>query len=264
VKGQRSRCATSFGALRAKHASGLPTVIAEAKKASSSKGLIRDPFKPAQISESYQRHGAACMSVLTDRNFFQGSPADLTAARDACARPVLRKDFTVDPYQIHEARAMGANWILLIAAALELTTYRHPGTPRTGAVLHGFGTRVGDQRKRQAPAWITTTSERELVPLVAANEIAEPFSLTWRRYHLASPCLRLGDYVPYRILGGHHTLRLTAQTNEHALERVFEWLALWIETRDRKSTGRNRLATYQKEGCPRGELRPRSWTQIQP
>jgi indole-3-glycerol phosphate synthase len=112
------------GALRAKHASGLPAVIAEAKKASPSKGLIRDPFEPAQISASYQRHGAACMSVLTDRNFFQGSAADLAAARNACALPILRKDFIVDPYQIVESRAMGADCILLIAAALDIGEMR--------------------------------------------------------------------------------------------------------------------------------------------
>ncbi|WP_027210744.1 indole-3-glycerol phosphate synthase TrpC [Burkholderia sp. WSM2232] len=107
------------GALREKHASGLPAVIAEAKKASPSKGLIRDPFEPAQISASYQKHGAACMSVLTDRLFFRGTAADLTAARNACVLPVLRKDFTVDPYQIYEARAMGADCILLIATELD-------------------------------------------------------------------------------------------------------------------------------------------------
>ena len=106
-------------ALQQRVAAGHTAVIAEAKRASPSKGVLRAPFEPAEIATSYARHGATCLSVLTDCDFFQGDDAHLVDARAASGLPVLRKDFVVDPYQVFEARALGADCILLIVAALE-------------------------------------------------------------------------------------------------------------------------------------------------
>lgn len=125
------------GAMRHKIDNGQSAVIAEIKKASPSKGVLRADFMPADIAQSYAEHGAACLSVLTDAQFFQGSADFLKQARASCDLPVLRKDFMVDPYQVYEARAMGADCILLIAACLDDAQMAD-----LEAVAHGLGMAV--------------------------------------------------------------------------------------------------------------------------
>ncbi|BAN36331.1 indole-3-glycerol-phosphate synthase [Sulfuricella denitrificans skB26] len=130
------------GAIRGKIALGKPAVISEIKKASPSRGVIRENFDPAAIARSYEAHGAACLSVLTDVQFFQGSKSHLIEARAACNIPVLRKDFMIDPYQICRARTIGADAILLIVAAFTLS----PTLPRQGGGGKTSSPPVGEAR----------------------------------------------------------------------------------------------------------------------
>lgn len=137
LSAQQAPARDFVGAIRSKIAAGKAAVIAEIKKASPSKGVIREDFRPAEIAASYEQGGAACLSVLTDEQYFQGSAEYLKQARAACSLPVLRKDFMIDTYQVYEARAMSADCILLIAAALTLAQMQ-----QLEAVAHSLGMAV--------------------------------------------------------------------------------------------------------------------------
>jgi indole-3-glycerol phosphate synthase len=164
LRGEAEHAAKARGfvdAIRAKVGAGGTAVIAEIKKASPSKGVIREDFRPAEIAADYAAHGATCLSVLTDRQFFQGSPDYLRAARDACALPALRKDFLIDPYQVYEARAMGADAILLIVDALDLAQMRD-----MEAIAHelGMGVLVECHSARELETALKLTT-----PLIGIN-----------------------------------------------------------------------------------------------
>jgi indole-3-glycerol phosphate synthase len=156
------------GAIRTIVSSGGTAVIAEIKKASPSKGVIRADFRPGEIAASYASHGAVCLSVLTDRQFFQGAPEYLMEARAACSLPVLRKDFIIDAYQVVEARAMGADAILLIVAAF-LPEGEESDTPSP----RGRGEGRGEGPVAQMRALETLTHELGMAVLVEVHDAAE-------------------------------------------------------------------------------------------
>lgn len=159
-----------LGALRSRTDAKRPAVIAEIKKASPSKGVLREDFRPAEIARSYAQHGAACLSVLTDQAFFQGAENYLREARASCDLPILRKDFMIDPYQVYEARAMGADCILLIVAA-----FRDPRAPQgydlermkaMESLAHGLGMAVLVEVHDGAEL---ETAQRLATPLIGIN-----------------------------------------------------------------------------------------------
>jgi indole-3-glycerol phosphate synthase len=166
------------GAIRARIAAGRPAVIAEIKKASPSKGVLREDFRPAEIAASYEQGGAACLSVLTDQQYFQGSAEYLKQARAACSLPVLRKDFIIDPYQVYEARAMGADCILLIVAAFQLPSPSGRGVGGEGSSVRSVeGEGFDVPRMRELEALAHELGMAVLVESHNAEELAAALQL---------------------------------------------------------------------------------------
>jgi indole-3-glycerol phosphate synthase len=224
------------GAIRGKIAAGKPAVIAEIKKASPSKGVIRADFRPAEIAASYEQHGAACLSVLTDEQFFQGSAEYLQQARAACALPVLRKDFMVHEYQVYQARAMGADAILLIAAALTLNQMK-----TLEALAHKLGMAVlvevhdakelevalqlatpliGINNRNLRTFDVTLQTTLDLLPVIAASgRGAERIVVTESGIFTAADVKLMRDHDVHAFLVGEAFMR--AEVPGAELEKVF-------------------------------------------
>ena len=207
------------GAICAALGEGRTGLIAEIKRASPSGGLIRDPFEPAELARAYESAGASCLSVLTDEKWFQGCSADLKAARGACALPVLRKDFMIHPWQIFESRAMGADAILLIMAALndeqasELEDVARSLDMAVLAEVHdkremeralGLQTRLIGVNNRNLKTLVTDlAASEELVPMVPADRI--PVAESGLR--TTADVARMARVGAHCILVGEHLMR---------------------------------------------------------